>query len=200
MLGARQVNDPRPRCPSMQRRLLPWLAALPVYVFLSSWLGLTSWPFPHPEVAEGDVVALGDAWEFFADVWQDGILADLIFALGTAAVGGGAFWLLRLLQDRPVAAQLGAGAAAGIASLLLNWVVYGLSFNALSDDLRGGGQGQGLAGDGEVMRFVWDWGWPGLLFTALAPFALAMVWAIQARRETAEAPTAQAGRDARPGH
>lgn len=127
--------------------------ALAAYVFLSSFLGLDGRVF----LGFGN---LNGAWGFFVAIWQASAIADGIFLVGTAVAGVVAYRL---------AARWGLLAGAGVA-LLLNWLVYTISFMALP------GAGYGRA-DGflDSASFVGSWGVVGLVFATLAPPVFAKV-------------------------
>ncbi|MES2154185.1 MAG: hypothetical protein V4510_03530 [bacterium] len=139
------------------------LLPVPFYVLLSSWIGLTGKPsFPWEKGAAS----------FFGSVWQANIGADVLFALGSAGVCFGSLFAVAYACRRMPPGWPGfvAAGAAGL-SILLNWLVYGLSFMAMFPDWWQKNISFGDGGNGmnfpDSMRFVWDWAWPTLVFFSL---------------------------------
>ena len=155
------------------------LAPLPVYVVLSSWFGLTRDSMFHSSSNGID----SNPRAFFGSVWQANAGADLLFALGTAAVGLGALWAVLYVHRRWRVLSFAAALVAGGLSILANWLVYGLSYMAMVQDwarknVQNADPQQPNFGDS--MHFVWDWGWPGLVWvTALFPVAFLAVLEIR---------------------
>lgn len=175
----------------MQRlRATDWLAVaccIPAYVLLSSWFGLTR------DSMFGGNAPMGNASTFFGSVWQANIGADIIFALGSAAVGFGALIAVASAYRNLQPALAGLVAlGAGALSVLLNWLVYGLSYVTMIDDWARKNVGSTNPSHqpfGESMHFVWDWGWPGLVWvTGLFPLAYAAVRSISASARQASTP------------
>ncbi len=156
-------------------RLGDWvavLACLPVYVLLSSWFGLTrDWMF------NGSGTFFGNAASFFGSVWQANVGADIVFTLGSAAVGFGALVAVAVSMRNlraPFPGLIALG--AGFASVLLNWFVYGISFMSMYHDwaVKNVGPDSSSPGPGlgDSLHFTWDWGWPSLVWiTGVFPVA-----------------------------
>lgn len=140
---------------SMDRtRTIRWLALGTVYVFLSSWFGLTG-----PQMGDGDMEA---AIDFFVNVWTDSLAADLVFVAGTLAAGYLAWHVLARLDGwQAPAASIGLGGLA-------HWGVYLASYLLLGDVAN-----QNVEGVWESLIFVGDWGKLGLILAATLPSMLA---------------------------
>jgi len=143
-----------PRGPGLPPKLRLAAGLAPLYVLVSSWLGLRMDP------------------NLFGSVWTNGWPgADLLFTLGSVAVFLGAWaWVGRAMRAGRVDTTLYAGAAAAALSLLANWLVYAISFSLLPLSMTGGDRRP------ESFSFTWQYGWPGLAGMA----ALTMVGALAA--------------------
>lgn len=169
-----------------------WLgiALLLAFVPISSVLGLAR-PMVDDEVDGG--------WGLFADVWEANFWGDLVFTLGTIGAGLAVAWLVMtaLRSDKQVPLALLAVAA----SFVLHWAVYAFSwsFTGATDDGDAffAWHFEMLYDDsgwehGSAWGFTWTWGWPGLVFAAIAGPLGAWLVARRAAYEAAPAPTAAA--------
>lgn len=158
---------------------MPWawmVALLLPYILLSSWIGLTRDSLWR-DAEEG--------WEFFRTVWGSWgwPTADIVFVVGSALVGLVTFGLLAWTSRWRRPAALAAAVAVPAVSILANWVVYAMSFMALEFD-PGDAPPQDL---GESFRFVWDWGWPGLVWVAVLVSFVAL-WRLASRPQAGSNP------------
>lgn len=136
-----------------------WLGPLLLVAFVpaSSVLGLAR-PMWDDEA--------GGGWRLFADVWQANFWGDATFTLGTLGAG----WAVARMVAAGMRDPKGAGLLLAVpASFLLHWLVYALSWSSTgpADESF-----WAWTFDGDTFRdswrFTWDWGWPGLAFTAVA--------------------------------
>jgi len=130
------------------------LAVLAVLIFGSSVLGLTGRFF----IITFDPT--GGYW-IFVMVWSASAFADALFVAGSAAAFLAQFALL----------ARGQRVFAGVAGAALHWIVYAVSFMALPGNLRFDTKAAEAPAD--VVLFVLMWGFPGLLFAAIAPWIVA---------------------------
>lgn len=137
----------------MVRPLWTWTLPLaPVFVFLSSYLGLAgrfAW-------------RIGDGLGFMAGIWRESVVADVVFVAGT---------LLSLALTLVIVARRGTLLAIAVG-FLAHWLTYWASFLLLpasSDEFVSGSRL-------EAVTFVLQWGIVGLLFAALVPPLLARRW------------------------
>ncbi|MCA1811016.1 MAG: hypothetical protein LC623_03275 [Halobacteriales archaeon] len=129
-----------------------------------------------------------DGLATFAAVWKASLWGDLAFAGGTVA----AAWVVAVAGQRlpafgswPLAARLPPAVAA---SFLLHWAVYAMSWsftgNAANTPEDAGQHffAWTFGNLGDAWGWTFEWGWPGLLFCALAvPLAAALLerrWAM----------------------
>lgn len=126
-----------------------------LFVFLSSLLGLSGrvLPFNPP-----------GAFAFMGEIWSTSAFADVVFAGGTILAGFAGVQLAR----RSVIASV-------VLGILAHWLVYAVSFLILNEaGPREEARGQGF---GWALYLVASWGFPGLIFAALAPPLAASWWA-----------------------
>jgi hypothetical protein len=118
------------------------------FVLASSMLGLNAKSF----VQDGGslVERVERAYDFFVHVWSESLLADVVFVVTSAGAA-----VLGVTAGRRWHALV-----APLVGFPLAWAGYAVSFLFL-DEGRGAGT--------EAIQFVLEWGWPGLVFAALAP-------------------------------
>lgn len=111
----------------------------------SSWFGLT---VSLRTRGTSDL----DAFSFFRLVWEDSLVADIFFAMGTLISSAAGIWLAR--RERV--------ALAAFTLFILNWLVYGVSYRFLQVATLAPEPGWNFA------LAVGAWGLPGLVIATVA--------------------------------
>ncbi|MEA3143255.1 MAG: hypothetical protein QOG31_579 [Thermoplasmata archaeon] len=134
-------------------------------------------------------------WQVYGKVWGADFWGDLAFTAGTAAAALAVAVAVRRLRERSPGQGAAHAALLVPVAFLLNWAVYAVSWSLTgSSDPQTSFFAWSFANFGKSWAFTLQWGWPGLLFCAVAvPAGAAWLEGRRWVRRAAEAPTASAG-------